>query len=280
MVAAREVVRDLTASEGGADAVVVVLLPDSGRSYLSKIYNDEWMRANGLLATTGAVVRVEDLLRDRHHAGPVPDLVLARTTQRGRRGDLDPPGVRDQPAPGLRAARRRRAIAGIVGSITEKGLLDRAFRDPSIVERTVGEVMDPPLPFIDVEASLDRALRAAVGRRLGGHRDPWRATDRRRHQARRPRVPRPPAGRAGLIPGRPHADGRPADPDAALRARLDVAPVHAAAGRARPRRRRGRDRRHRPGRDARPPWTTSCSSGSRTCRSIRRRSRGSAGRSS
>ena len=59
-----------------------MLLPDSGRSYLSKIYNDEWMRANGLLATTGAVIRVDDLLNDRHHAGLLPDLVIARTTQR------------------------------------------------------------------------------------------------------------------------------------------------------------------------------------------------------
>ena len=109
MVAAREVVRDLAATPDGADAVVVVLLPDSGRNYLSKIYNDEWMRANGLLATTGAVVRVDDLLDDRHHAGPLPDLVLARTTQRVGEAIAIAPGVRHQPAAGVGAARRRRA---------------------------------------------------------------------------------------------------------------------------------------------------------------------------
>lgn len=49
-------------------------------------------------------------------------------------------------------------MAGFVGSITEKGLLDRAFRDPSIVDRTVGEVMDRPLPFVDVTSSLDEAF--------------------------------------------------------------------------------------------------------------------------
>ena len=49
-------------------------------------------------------------------------------------------------------------IVGLVGSITEKGLLDRAFRDPSIVERTVGEVMDPPLPLIEASATLDDAF--------------------------------------------------------------------------------------------------------------------------
>ena len=49
------------------------------------------------------------------------------------------------------------AVAGIVGSINEKSLLDRAFRDPSIVQRTVGEVMDGPLPLVDASATLDRA---------------------------------------------------------------------------------------------------------------------------
>ena len=42
------------------------------------------------------------------------------------------------------------ALEGIVGSVSEKGLLDRAYRDPTVVERTVGEVMDRPLPTIDV----------------------------------------------------------------------------------------------------------------------------------
>jgi predicted transcriptional regulator len=52
---------------------------------------------------------------------------------------------------------------GIVGSITEKGLLDRAFRDPSVVERTVGEVMDPPLPLVDASATLDEAFALLSG---------------------------------------------------------------------------------------------------------------------
>jgi cystathionine beta-synthase len=157
MVAALEVARDLTASPGGAAAVVVVLLPDSGRNYLSKVYNDEWMRANGLLATTGAVVRVGDLLRDRHHAGPLPDLVLARTTQRV--GDaiaiLQEYGISQLP---VSEQADGDAIDGIVGSITENSLLERAYRDPATVERTVGEVMDRPLPFADVAASLDQAF--------------------------------------------------------------------------------------------------------------------------
>ena len=49
-------------------------------------------------------------------------------------------------------------VAGLVGSINEKGLLDRAYRDPAIVDRTVGEVMDPPLPLVDAAATLDEAF--------------------------------------------------------------------------------------------------------------------------
>jgi cystathionine beta-synthase len=49
------------------------------------------------------------------------------------------------------------AIEAIVGSVSERSLLDRAYRSPEIVERTVGEVMDRPLPTIPADASLDDA---------------------------------------------------------------------------------------------------------------------------
>ena len=55
------------------------------------------------------------------------------------------------------------AIEGLVGSISEKGLLDRAFRDPSVVDRTVGEVMDPPLPLVEAIATLDEAFALLSG---------------------------------------------------------------------------------------------------------------------
>jgi cystathionine beta-synthase len=49
-------------------------------------------------------------------------------------------------------------MEGLVGSVSEKSLLERTYRDPSIVERTVGEVMDRPLPTIEGPASLDSAF--------------------------------------------------------------------------------------------------------------------------
>ena len=162
MVAAREVVRDLTATDGGGDAVVVVLLPDSGRSYLSKVYNDEWMRANGLMPTTGATTRIDALLADRHHGPDRPAVVVARTTERV--GDaiatLQAYGISQLP---VSEEPEGDDVVGLVGSISEKGLLDRAYRDPQVVERTVGEVMDPPLPLVETSATLDEAFALLSG---------------------------------------------------------------------------------------------------------------------
>ncbi|MBI2763593.1 MAG: cystathionine beta-synthase [Chloroflexi bacterium] len=160
VVAALDEARRVMAA--GADAVkravMVVILPDGGRSYLSKLYNDEWMRANGLLATTGATTRVGDLLVARHPGAGIPDLVLARTTEpAGIAIDrLQQFGISQMP---VSQDPEGEALGGIVGAVSEKGLLDRAYRDPSVMERTIGEVMDPPLPTIGVGATLDDAFK-------------------------------------------------------------------------------------------------------------------------
>jgi cystathionine beta-synthase len=162
LVAALTVARELTDAGAGPDSVMVVLLPDGGRSYMSKLYNDEWMRSNGLLVTTGAVVRVADLLADRHQEGDRPSVVLARSRERVGEviATLQHFGISQMP---VSEDAEGDEVAGIVGSISEKGLLDRAFRDPSVVERTVGEVMDPPLPLVDTSMSLDDAFALLSG---------------------------------------------------------------------------------------------------------------------
>ncbi len=155
-------VRELTVAGEGAGKVVVVLLPDGGRNYLSKVYNDEWMRVNGLLPTTGAIVRVAELLAGRHHDPDRPPVVLARTTARVGEAIaiLQEYGISQVP---VSEDTEGDAIVGIVGSIHEKSLLDKAFRDPSIVDRTVGEVMDAPLPLVDASATLDEAFALLSG---------------------------------------------------------------------------------------------------------------------
>jgi cystathionine beta-synthase len=164
LIAALDEARRLMREDAAAarDAVIVVIFPDGGRNYLSKLYNDEWMRANGLLSTSGAVVRVDELLRARHHGPDLPAVVLARTTDRvGAAIDLlQLYGISQLP---VSERPDDDAMEGIVGSVSEKGLLDRAYRDPTVVERTVGEVMDPPLPAIDLGASLDDAFGLLSG---------------------------------------------------------------------------------------------------------------------
>ncbi|MEO5704624.1 MAG: cystathionine beta-synthase [Candidatus Limnocylindrales bacterium] len=164
LVAALDEARRIMRERGAAasEAVMVVIFPDGGRNYLSKLYNDEWMRANGLLSTAGGVVRIDELLRARLHEPERPAVVLARTTDRvGAAIDLlQLYGISQLP---VSERPDDDAVEGIVGSVSEKSLLDRAYRDPSIVERTVGEVMDKPLPTIDLGASLDDAFGLLFG---------------------------------------------------------------------------------------------------------------------
>ena len=162
LVAALAVARDLVEAGEGPGKVIVVLLPDSGRSYLSKLYNDEWMRVNGLLPTTGAMIRVADLLRHRHQDGDRPAVVVARTTERVGTAiaTLQEYGISQMP---VSEDAEGDAVVGIVGSISEKALLDRAYRDPAIVERTVGEVMEKALPLVDASATLDEAFSLLSG---------------------------------------------------------------------------------------------------------------------
>jgi cystathionine beta-synthase len=156
MVATLDVARDLMADGDASDKVIVVIFPDGGRNYISKLYNDEWMRINGLLRSPTGKTRVADVLRNGHQPHEMPPVVLARTTDKVADAieQLERYGISQMPV----TERADNTIDGIVGSISEKGLLERAYRQPEVVERTVGEVMDRPLPTIEAAASVDEAF--------------------------------------------------------------------------------------------------------------------------
>ena len=158
LVAALELTRELTATDGGSEAVVVVILPDTGRNYLSKLYDDEWMRKSGLLGWEAGPEYVEAVLQRRQTDAGARDVILARTTDSVATAIdmLERYGISQMPV----SERDDDAIDGIVGSINERSLLERAYRDPTVVERTVGEVMGRPLPTIEASASLDDAFVA------------------------------------------------------------------------------------------------------------------------
>ncbi|HSS09669.1 MAG TPA: cystathionine beta-synthase [Acidimicrobiales bacterium] len=145
--AALAVGRDL-----GPDDVVVVLLPDSGRGYLSKVYNDEWMADYGFLRAGGETV-AEVMGRKSRDLPPLvhvhPDETVRTTIS-----ILKEFGVSQMP---VVKAEPPLALAEVVGSVTDRTLLDRAFHDPTVVDRPVQELMDAPLPTIGMGETVDEA---------------------------------------------------------------------------------------------------------------------------
>jgi cystathionine beta-synthase len=164
LLAALSTARDLMAMDLAAarEAVIVVIFPDGGRNYLSKLYNDEWLRVNGLLGSSTRGATVAQVLKNGHRDAEMPPVVLARTTDRvGAAIDmLQLYGISQMP---VSEAPDGDAIEAIIGSVAEKGLLDRTYRDPSIVQRTIGEVMDRPLPTIAADAAVEDAFNLLAG---------------------------------------------------------------------------------------------------------------------
>ena len=139
----------------GPEAVVVVLIPDSGRGYLSKIYNDEWMADYGFIRVGGDTVA--DILsrKSRDLPGLVhihPDEPVRAAIALMREFDVSQVAVVKAEPP--------LAFAEVAGAVRERDLLDRAFRDPSVLDRPVSEAMGPPLPGVGAGEPVDAAVDA------------------------------------------------------------------------------------------------------------------------
>ena len=143
------------AAEYPADANIVVLLPDGGRGYLSKIFNDEWMASNGFLDRTGATARVREVVASK--GGALPSIVHVHPDESVREAiaTLHRYAVSQMPVVKRDTAESREDV---LGSIRDRGLLDRVYRDPTVLDSTVGDVMEEPLPVIDSRDSVDQAM--------------------------------------------------------------------------------------------------------------------------
>ncbi len=143
----------------GPDARVLMLFPDSGRSYLSKFYDDNWMLQYGLLERATPPPAVEEVLRFRRADHDVPDLVTIGSHEKvgaaidvmQRYGISQLPVVRGEPVDSL---------ADVVGSLQERGLLERVFRNPDALNEDVAVAMQPPLPAVDADASVNQVYEA------------------------------------------------------------------------------------------------------------------------
>ncbi len=126
-------------------ALVVTVLADTGERYLSKVYNDEWLRENQILEA------------ERVTAGRLV----------GAKGNGAPPLIHVAPQATARQALNLMSTYNVsqlpvldggdgVGAVSEQALMAKALAEPGTLDRPIGELMDPPFPVVDADLPVDR----------------------------------------------------------------------------------------------------------------------------
>jgi len=130
----------------GADAVVVVLLPDSGTRYVGKIYNDEWMQANGFLAPVNVISAVDILShkseRKSHLMSVASSSLISEAIEIMNRQSVSQLPVID--------------AGELVGSLSDNHILGMLIEDPSAASKPVHLVMDKPFPVVPSDTGVER----------------------------------------------------------------------------------------------------------------------------
>ncbi|GAA2090478.1 cystathionine beta-synthase [Aeromicrobium tamlense] len=148
----------------GPDDLVVVLLPDGGRGYLSKIFNDDWMASYGFLRTPldghAADLHVSDILRRK--SGAMPALVHTHPSETVRDAIeiLREYNVSQMPVVGPEPPV---VIGEVAGSVSERELVSAVFEGRAQLTDAVAQHMEPPLPIIGSGEDLAAALDAFKG---------------------------------------------------------------------------------------------------------------------
>jgi cystathionine beta-synthase len=144
------------------DATIVVLLPDSGRGYLSKFLDDTWMAEHGFVEHASGVGSVGEVLRLKGdqlpplvHLHP-GETVSAAITLLKEYGVSQMPVFRD-------GVHDDATTDDVIGSVRENALLDAALRDADAMARPIVEVLQPPLPVADATDPLDTVLGHLAG---------------------------------------------------------------------------------------------------------------------
>jgi cystathionine beta-synthase len=147
----------------GPEATLVTLIPDGGRGYLSKFYDDNWLMEYGFLERRGAAPTLAQVLAFKHDedAG-VPQLIAVESHEKvGRAVELmqrygisQIPVIRHEPA---------ESLADFVGALHERGLLERVFRNPDSLNEDVATAMEPPLPAVELGESVETVYADLAG---------------------------------------------------------------------------------------------------------------------
>ncbi len=130
------------------DAFVVAILCDWGEHYLTKMYDEEWMRQNGFLER--ARRSVHDLVRAKEPLGYRLLTVAPSTPVRMALSTLSSHGISQLPV--IRDG-------DCVGSVSEGRLMARVIQDPGLLDRPVETVMGSPFPVVDSHLDADKATR-------------------------------------------------------------------------------------------------------------------------
>src|SRR5436309_9069476 len=148
----------------GPEARILAMLPDSGRSYLSKFLDDNWMLEHGFLEPTRPTPTVSQLLRSKGiEEREVPALVTISAHQKvGEAIDVmqrysisQLPVVRDGVV---------ESLADVIGSLQDRDLLDRVFKNPDALHEDVAAAMQPPLSAVEADQTLDEVFSTLTGR--------------------------------------------------------------------------------------------------------------------
>ncbi len=157
--AALEIARRL-----GPGKRILTMIPDSGRNYLSKFYDDNWMLDHGFLERRAPVPTVDQVLSSKRTEEPdVPAFVTIGSRQKvGEAIDLmqrysisQLPVIRDGEVDSL---------ADVIGSLHDRDLLDRVFKNGDALHEDVAAAMQPPLAAIDADEPLDEVFSTLSGR--------------------------------------------------------------------------------------------------------------------
>jgi cystathionine beta-synthase len=148
----------------GTEARILTMIPDTGRNYLSKFYDDNWLLDHGFLERRARVPTVDEVLAAKRADEPeLPEFVVIGSHQKvGEAIELmqqysisQLPVVRDGAS---------ESLADVVGSLQDRDLLDRVFKNPDALHEDVATAMQPPLATIDIRDSLDEVFPTLTGR--------------------------------------------------------------------------------------------------------------------
>jgi cystathionine beta-synthase len=143
-----------------AEAMVAVVLPDGGRAYLSKIFNDTWMASHGMLERESDRT-AGDVLHAKQAAGEIPPLVVVETQQKVR----DAIALLHEHRVSQLPVVSHTDPSTVVGSIGERGLLKHAADNPGIMGTSIVDVMEPPFPAVAASDPVREAVELLSGDR-------------------------------------------------------------------------------------------------------------------